>query len=328
VIFLWVAISAALILIHTAPFPMVLDAGSGSFWKVQVPPGRKIVYLTFDDGPNPTATPALLDVLKEKKARATFFLIDKYVTAGTASMIRRMFEEGHGVAQHSADRWLMIQSPASISRTIRAGGDRIESLVGRRPCAIFRPHGGWRSLTLLRGLSRAGYRLAGWSWMSWDWYWFRQRTGERVARQVMAHASPGQIIVIHDGHHIDPKADRRYAIEATNLIISGLRARGYEFGVLCESLDGFDSRNKNEHAADSDGGHQACGNEYGQVTEPVDDHAGGELHEHVDDALAHAGESGNAREHLGRKQIAEQSDEIGSRSGQSESRQANQRQTR
>jgi peptidoglycan/xylan/chitin deacetylase (PgdA/CDA1 family) len=235
VIWPWVAISGALILLHTAPFPLLFDIGKRTLWKANVPPGTKLVYLTFDDGPNPAATPALLDALKEKNVRATFFLIDKYVNERTAPIVRRMFEEGHGVAQHSADRWLMLHSPASIERTIDTAADRIESLAGRRPCALFRPHGGWRSLSMRRGITRAGYRLAGWSWMSWDWVWFRKRTGERVARQLIAHASPGQIMVIHDGHHINSQADRRYAIDAARLIIDGLRARGYNFGVLCES---------------------------------------------------------------------------------------------
>lgn len=234
-IFVWIAISAAVILIHTAPFPLLLDLGARSVWKVHAPAGR-IVYLTFDDGPNPAATPELLDLLKQRRTRATFFLIDKYVNERTAPIVRRMFAEGHGVAQHSPDRWLAARSPDFIARTIRESADRIEVLAGHRPCPVFRPHAGWRSLTMLHALNRGGYRLAGWSWMSWDWYWFRKRTGERVARQVIAHASPGQIIVIHDGHHRNPQADRRYAIDAARLIIDDLRNRGYDFGVLCEAV--------------------------------------------------------------------------------------------
>src|SRR5262245_64829414 len=79
------------VLAHTAPFPFIFDyAKSGiSVWRMPESADRKIVFLTFDDGPNPTATPGLLDLLKEKKVHATFFLIDKYVNQETAPIIDR-----------------------------------------------------------------------------------------------------------------------------------------------------------------------------------------------------------------------------------------------
>lgn len=222
-------------LLHTAPFPFLFDAiyGKITLWQMPVQPGSKVVYLTFDDGPNPTVTPRLLDLLKEKHAPATFFLIDKYINVETAPIIRRAFEEGHTVGQHSGDRWLMTRSPTALVAKLHADAALIESVSGRRPCPIFRPHGGWRSVPMMSGVGRAGYRMIGWSWMTWDWYWFRKRSADRVARQVIANAAPGKIIVLHDGHHLDPRADRSYSIEAARRIIDELRARGYEFATLC-----------------------------------------------------------------------------------------------
>ena len=86
---------------------------------------------------------------------------------------------------------------------------------------------------MMAGVKRAGYRLVGWGWMTWDWVWFRKRSPDRVARQVIANAAPGKIIVLHDGHHANPRADRSYSIEAARRIIDGLRARGYEFATIC-----------------------------------------------------------------------------------------------
>lgn len=218
---------------HIAPFPFLLDGLSGNaVWRLESK-APKTIYLTYDDGPNPSATPALLDLLKEKRVRATFFLIDEYVTPATAPIVRRMFEEGHSVAQHSSDRWLMIRSPGELSDAVIRAADRIESLTERRPCKLFRPHAGWRSATMLRGLSRSGYKLVGWSWMSWDWVWFRKRTGARVASHLLGHAAPGKIFVIHDGHHRNPQADRQYAIHATRILIDRLREQGYSFDSLC-----------------------------------------------------------------------------------------------
>lgn len=218
---------------HIAPFPFVLDAihRGQTVWRMP----DDAIYLTFDDGPNPTVTPHLLDLLKEKQVRATFFLIDDYLTEETVPIVRRMFAEGHAVAQHTSRRWLLLRRPATIVSTLRRGADKVERLTGHRPCKLFRPHAGWRSSALITGAARAGYKVVGWSWMSWDWVGFRRRTGPRVASQLLKHAGPGQIMVIHDGDDKDPRADRAYAVEATRLIIDELRARGFTFKPLCDS---------------------------------------------------------------------------------------------
>jgi peptidoglycan/xylan/chitin deacetylase (PgdA/CDA1 family) len=231
------AVIAILALSHVAPFPFLFDAAAGKLciWRVSLPAPEKLVYLTFDDGPNLSATPQLLDLLRGKGVRATFFLIDGYVDARSAPIVRRMFEEGHTVGLHSSDRWLMTKSSEALARKLRAAADRIELYSGYRPAPLFRPHAGRRSVSMLVGLSRLNYRLVGWSWMAWDWCWFRERTAERVASQVISHAAPGKIIVIHDGHHKNREANRLYAIHATRLIIDGLRSRGFEFATLSDA---------------------------------------------------------------------------------------------
>src|SRR5688572_27993761 len=122
----------ALLLTHTAPFPFLLEAfrPRHSVWHMPRDKGAPAVYLTFDDGPNPSATPALLDVLQRERARATFFLIDKHLTTETAPIVRRMFAEGHAVALHSDTRGLMVKSPDDLAATLTAAADRIEQLAG------------------------------------------------------------------------------------------------------------------------------------------------------------------------------------------------------
>ncbi len=88
---------------------------------------------------------------------------------------------------------------------------------------------------MLIALSRLHYRLVGWSWMTWDWCWFRERTAERVASQVLAHAAAGKIIVIHDGHHKNREANRIYAVRAVRCIIDELKVRGFEFATLSDA---------------------------------------------------------------------------------------------
>lgn len=229
------AVTGILLLTHVAPFPFVLDAvhGDASIWRMPVSGSGKPIYLTFDDGPNPTATPELLALLKAEDLKVTFFLIDDYVTEDTAPIVRQMFEDGHCVAQHTGRRWLLLRSPEHVAEMLQAGARKIERLTGHSPARYFRPHAGWRSEMMFRGAARAGYTIVGWSWMSWDWTGFRKRTGPRVARQLLAHAGPGKIMVIHDGHHRNPRADRAYAIEATRTIVPELRRSGYTFRTLC-----------------------------------------------------------------------------------------------
>jgi peptidoglycan/xylan/chitin deacetylase (PgdA/CDA1 family) len=191
------------------------------------------VYLTIDDGPNPDATPALLDTLARHQAKATFFVIDKHLSDATAPIVRRAFDEGHAVALHSHTRMLMFKTPSGFAKTLRSASDRMQRLTGHTPCRAFRPHGGNRSVPMLIGAARAGYTVVGWGWMLWDFNWFRARAADDIVPRLVARASPGDIIVIHDGHHKDPSADRRYAIEIVDRLVPALRAKGYEFGVIC-----------------------------------------------------------------------------------------------
>jgi peptidoglycan/xylan/chitin deacetylase (PgdA/CDA1 family) len=228
-LFLVVAISAgALLLAHTGPFPFVLEGlrRGDSLWHAPVDPQAPAVYLTFDDGPNPAATPMLLDVLKAEGASATFFLIDVHLTTDTAPIVRRMFDEGHAVALHSNDRWLMLRGAEAIVQTLRSAADRIEQLAGSRPCPLFRPHAGWRSSAMYDALDVLGYRLAGWSWGLWDWNWWQRREGATLAERLARRVAAGDIVVIHDGHHLDPRPDRQYAVDATARLVPALRARG------------------------------------------------------------------------------------------------------
>ena len=233
-----VILVGALVLAHTAPFPFLLEAfrPARSVWRVPPAPGAPpTVFLTFDDGPNAAWTPPLLDALRDHGVRATFFLIDDHVTAETAPIVRRMAAEGHAIALHSGTRQLMLLPPDALARRLTVAAGRLEAITGDGPCRYFRPHAGWRSLTMYLGVERAGFRLAGWSWGMWDWDWWRRPRADRVARKLARKASAGDIIVIHDGHHKDPRADRRHAAESVRQLVPVLRGRGFEFAPLCGS---------------------------------------------------------------------------------------------
>jgi peptidoglycan-N-acetylglucosamine deacetylase len=222
----------AFVAAHFVPFPFLLDTTKETVWRMprtETP----TVYLTFDDGPNPTATPQLLDVLAQLQVQATFFVIDKHLTPETAPLVRRAFEEGHAVAIHWHSRELMFKSPSYVASTIQEAAARMELMTGHQACRAFRPHAGNRSIPMIKGAAQAGFLVVGWSWMAFDFNWFRRRNADDLVPRLTRIASPGDIIVIHDGHHKDPRADRRYAVETVDRLIPELRKRGFAFGTIC-----------------------------------------------------------------------------------------------
>jgi len=221
---------------HTAPFPFLLEAfhPGKSIWRVAQPKGAPpSIYLTFDDGPNPDWTPALLDALREQGAQATFFLIDRHITDETAPIVARIVAEGHAIALHTGSRRPMFARPDAFAADLRRQADRVARISGREPCRLFRPHGGGRSGSMYAGLERAGFKLAGWSWGMWDWDWWRDPKAERTATRLLRRAKSGDIVVIHDGHHKNPRADRRHAAGTVRLLVPGLKERGFVFRTLC-----------------------------------------------------------------------------------------------
>ena len=233
-LFLLVGIGAAVALAHVVPFPFLLDAlhANRVTWRMPRTGGAPTVYLTFDDGPNPEATPALLDVLAEAQVQATFFLIERHITEETAPIVRRMSDEGHSIALHSHTRREMVRRPDDLAEMLTTFAARVQDLTGRPSCKAFRPHAGWRSTQMLEGLRRIDYQMIGWGFMLWDFDGFRERSVRMVPRLVR-RASPGDILVIHDGHHINPRADRQYAVDVTRQLIPALRQKGFQFGRIC-----------------------------------------------------------------------------------------------
>lgn len=236
---MWLAlfvVVGVLALAHTAPAPFLLDwsAGDRAVWHMPRG-GPPTVYLTYDDGPNPTTTPDLLDLLAGEEVPATFFLIDRHLTEETAPIVKRMFDEGHAVALHSAHRSYMLKSSADLARTLKSAADRIERLTGSRPCRAFRPRGGWRSGQMYEGLRRLDFRLVGWSWMLWDVDWLHARTADRTVSRIAPRVRAGDIMVMHDGDESAPFEDQRETVIATARLIPGLRARGLAFGTVCRN---------------------------------------------------------------------------------------------
>lgn len=236
----WLAALAVALfgLAHTAPFPFLLEyvGPDRSVWRRPSTSGAPTIYLTYDDGPNPEATPALLDALAREGVTATFFVIPRHVTAETAPIVARAVADGHAVALHSHTRSLLLKTPVELADLLARQADDIERLAGSRPCRLFRPHAGWRGGEMYAGLDRADYTLAGWSFGMWDWNWWRAARPDKLASRLAARATDGAIVVMHDGHHVDPRADRLRTVTATTELVPLLKARGFTFGNLCDAV--------------------------------------------------------------------------------------------
>ena len=229
---LWLlGIAAAAVLAHVVPFPFLLDVTEDTVWRMPAVPAA--IYLTFDDGPNPGATPDLLDVLGRHDVPATFFVNDKYLTRETRPILQRMFDEGHAVALHSHTRWLMFSGWAVVATTLQEAAARMEVWTGHQTCRAFRPHAGFRSVPMLMGVSRAGYRLVGWNQTLPEREIVRASRADAAVHRLANRVSAGDIVLLHDGHHDDPRADRQHVVSAIDRLIPQLKARGLEFGTIC-----------------------------------------------------------------------------------------------
>lgn len=186
------------------------------------PRNEKVVALTFDDGPG-TYTPGFLNVLREKKVKATFFVLGQ-MAAAYPEYARRIVREGHEIANHS---WKHDLYPSYSD--LRQTSDTIKSITGFRPCS-FRPPGGARNSAVIAGAGEAGMKTIIWDVDPFDW---RLPGTSAIRSIVLGNVRPGSIVLSHDAG-----GPRQQTLDALPGIIDGLRARGYRFVTVTEILGG------------------------------------------------------------------------------------------
>ena len=191
----------------------------------RLPTDTKQVALTFDDGPNPTVTPRVLDVLRSEGVPATFFLLGKHVERWP-ELARKVAADGHGLGNHGYHhRKLHFRGPAYVRVDLELGSDAIEQATNARPTFFRAPHG-FRSPWASRIARELGQTTIGWTLGVWD----SDKPGvDAIVRRSVDGCRPGTILVLHDGDGYDPDGDRTQTAEALPRIIHELRARGYEF---------------------------------------------------------------------------------------------------
>ena len=206
------------------------ERNSPLFGRVQrrLPGGDRVVALTFDDGPNPDATPAILDALGAEGVPATFFVLGRHADRWP-SIVERTAAEGHVIGNHGYHhRKLIWRAPGYVREDIALGSAAIERAGGGRPRLFRAPHG--QRNPWVSPIARAhGQRTVGWTLGVWD----TALPGDRViADRVLRGCRPGSIVLLHDGDGYDPLGDRLQTARALPRIIRGLRDRGYSFATL------------------------------------------------------------------------------------------------
>jgi cellulose synthase/poly-beta-1,6-N-acetylglucosamine synthase-like glycosyltransferase/spore germination protein YaaH/peptidoglycan/xylan/chitin deacetylase (PgdA/CDA1 family) len=203
------------------------------------------VVLTFDDGPDPEWTPKILDILKEKNASATFFLIgiqaDKF-----SGLTKRIYEEGNTIGNHTFTHpdVTNMSAPlfkAELNLTERLFGSTlgIRTTLMRPPYAIDEEPDTADQVRPLEIPQEMGYITVGNRIDPNDWSDNPRRTAEQISDYVLSHLPPckvedlrcGNIVLLHDGG-----GDRSETVRALPMIIDGVRARGYQIAPIYDLL--------------------------------------------------------------------------------------------
>ncbi|MEV6479738.1 polysaccharide deacetylase family protein [Streptomyces sp. NPDC051576] len=184
----------------------------------------KCIALTFDAGPSENSA-RLLDILKEKRVPATFFLLGKRHIEKYPELVERMAAEGHEVASHTWDHKILTRiTPAQIRDELERTDDAIERITGRRP-TLMRPPQGRTNDTVHRICRELGLSEVLWSVTAKD---YATTDSALITKRVLAQASRDGIILLHD----------LYAgtVPAVPGVIDALKERGYVFVTVPQLL--------------------------------------------------------------------------------------------
>ncbi|MFZ5648242.1 MAG: polysaccharide deacetylase family protein [Bacillota bacterium] len=213
----------------------------------------KVAYLTFDDGPNSHYTGRILDILSQKKARATFMVVGQNVVINP-SVMQRIKDEGHGIANHtfSHDYNKIYSTPDAFIADLEENNNVLAPYTGK-PVKVFRAPGGPQKLgpALKEKLRTGGYTSVSWNISSADSD-PRGVTRDQVYQNIVSGLENVEnmkltpIVLMHDGTQLTTTAakpgtahaayvqSREAVVEALPAIIDHFRSKGYTFGVVDE----------------------------------------------------------------------------------------------
>lgn len=190
-------------------------------WEASALSVEKQVAITFDDGPHSIYTARLLDGLRERDVKASFFLLGQNI-AGKEAIVQQMELDGHMIGNHGFSHVQMNQeSVCEAVKQVEKTNDLVEEITGKRPEYFRPPFGSWSE----EMESEVGMTVALWNLDSLDWKY--QDTG-KVTKAILKEIEPGDIILMHD---VFPTS-----VEAALQVIDTLSSQGYTFVTADELL--------------------------------------------------------------------------------------------
>jgi polysaccharide deacetylase family sporulation protein PdaB len=190
---------------------------------------KKLIALTFDDGPNPKYTPQVLELLKQYNAYATFFEIG-YRMEQYPQIVQQVVQAGHELGNHSMTHQNEKKAGVQSMSIDIINADKIIQKYQPNHLKLFRPPQGYIDNALLNEAQQLGYLVILWSYHqdSKDW---SLPGAQVIADHTIGHAKSGDIVLLHDGG-----GDRSQTVQALKSILPTLKKQGYQFVTLSDLL--------------------------------------------------------------------------------------------
>jgi polysaccharide deacetylase family sporulation protein PdaB len=190
---------------------------------------KKVVALTFDDGPDEKYTPKILEVLHRNQVLATFFVLGSQVDKHPLVM-QWIYKAGHEIGNHGYHHYDMNKlTEHEVYDDIKQGERSILKTTGIL-AQYYRPPGGVLTHDVMNAVQSCGYDIIHWSIDPRDWS--LARTASVIAKSVKSNVSSGDIILFHDGG-----LNQRQTVAALQELITDLRSQGYRFVTVSQLLD-------------------------------------------------------------------------------------------
>lgn len=191
----------------------------------------RLAAITFDDGPDTTFTPRILDVLKKQGVKATFYVVGKRASV-RPDLVKRMVAEGHEVGNHSWNHPSLTKiSAVRVHKEIAETHQLLRRLTGK-PVRTFRPPYGALNPAILKEATALGYKTVLWNVDSLDWK--AGTTRDDVIHNILPQVKPGAIILQHSAG--GKGEDLTNTVQALPLVIKTLRGQGYRLVTVSELL--------------------------------------------------------------------------------------------
>lgn len=181
---------------------------------------EKIVAITFDDGPHPSYTPQILDILAKYNAKATFFVSGNKVKSNPGILMREI-KEGHEIANHTYHHYYNKNMTAELLSSELDQTDKVIWDIAKYKPSLYRPVGGLHNDIIINTAVKKGYKVILWSWHQDPQDWKRPAPN-KISTHIINSLRAGDIILLHDW------SDRPQTVKALETTLDYLYKNGYE----------------------------------------------------------------------------------------------------